>query len=173
MKKLLLIIVPLIPLLFGCSNNDETVKIFISSNKEVDINQLKESFPNYKLEVSYASPDSYYYPFLFKSSREKDYDIFIIRDEEYIKSDIVNIYVPFDEGNITYLTGSDYDFYQVEEVKYGIKLNTGNYKINSHIGFEEGHDYYISLAKMSRKVGQYSIYKTSSDLAFKCLNDLL
>ncbi len=173
MKRILLIIVPLIPFLFGCSNDNETVKIFISSNQEVDINKLKESFPNYKLEVSYANPDSYYYSFLFKSSREKDYDIFIIRDEEYVTSDIKNIYVPFDEGNITYLTGTGYDFYQVEENRYGIKLNTGEYKINAHIGFEEGHDYYISLAKMSRKVASYSIYKTSSDLAFKCLNDLL
>ena len=172
MKRLLLIIPLITPLLCSCSNDNETVKIFVSSNQEVDISKIKETFSQYQLEVSYASPASYYYPFLYKSSREKEYDIFIIRDEEYVKSDVKNIYVSFDEENIKYLSKANYDFYQAEEKNYGIKLNN-EYLISSLISFEEGHDYYISLAKMSRKVGKYSLYNTSSTLAFNCLNDLL
>ena len=150
------------------------VKIFISSNQEVDTINFKEQFPDYKLEVSYASPSSYYYSFLYKSSREKEYDFFLIRDEEYITSDIKNIYVPFDENNISYLDSSKtYDFYEVDGEKYGIKLNGYDYKINGLTSFEEGHDYYLNLAKMSRHVGSYSIYKTNSNLAFEFLKELL
>ena len=173
-KSLLILLIPLLPLLSSCRNNSNTVKIFISSNEEVDIVKIKETYPDYKLEVSYASPSSYYYSFLYKSSREKEYDFFIIRDDEYVTSDIKNIYVPFDEDNTSYLDSTkEYDFYLVDNVKYGIKLNEKSYKINSLISFEEGHDYYLNLAKMSRHVGSYSIYKTDSVLAFTFLKELL
>ena len=173
MKKLLLLTCILTLPICGCSKNDKTVKIFISSNKEVDVNRLKDNFPDYKLEVSFANPSSYYYSFLYKSSREKLYDIFIIRDEEFLSSNIANIYVPFDEENLEYLSSKEHDFYKVEDVSYAIKLTSKEYKINGYIDFEEGHEYFISLAKMSKKVGKYSINSSSSYLAFECLNTLL
>ena len=173
MKKSILLFIPLLPLISSCHTNSNVVKIFISSSEEVDVNRIKEAFPDYKLEVSYASPSSYYYSFLYKSSREKDYDIFIIRDEEYITSDIKNIYVPFDENNLSYLNASKtYDFYEVDGEKYGIKLNN-EYKIDGLTSYEEGHEYYLNLAKMGRHVGSYSIYKTTSNLAFELLKELL
>lgn len=173
-KGLLFLLILLLPSLSSCQNKKDLVKVFISSNQEVDYGKIKEQFPNYNLEISYANPESYYYPFLFKSSREKDYDIFIIRDEEYVASDIENIYVPFDAENIKYLDSTKtYDFYELNEKQYGIKLNTGDYKINSLTSFEDGHDYYINLAKMSRYVGSYSIYQSTSYLAFEFLNELL
>ena len=173
-RPFILTLILLTPLFTACQNNKNTIKVFISSNEEVDIIKIKEAFPEYNLEISYASPSSYYYSFLYKSSREKEYDIFIIRDDEYVISDIKNIYVPFDENNINYLDSSkEYDFYMVDETKYGIKLNDNPYRINELTSFEEGHDYYINLAKMSRHVGSYSIYKTTSNLAFTFLNELL
>ena len=174
MKKIYsLLVLLLLPLLSGCNRDDSTIKIFISCDQDIDVSRIKEAFSDYKLEISFASPESYYYSFLYKASREKYYDIFIIRDEEYVISDIANIYVPFDENNMNYLKDKPYDFYDVEGVNYGIKLNDYSYKINDYLSFMDGHDYYISLAKMSKKVGDYSLYKTSNIDAFKCFGDLL
>ena len=172
-KAFLLISICLFPILSSCGNNGNTVKLFLSSNGEVDINEIKNAFPENTLEVSYSNPTSTYYSFLYKTAREKDYDIFVMRDTEYTQSDLKNIFVPFDEGNISYLGSKTYTFYENDGVKYGIKLNDGEYKINSYMSFEEGHDYYLSLAKFSRHVGSYSTYSTESYLAFEFLSKLL
>lgn len=172
-KAFLLASICLFPILSSCGSNGNTVKLFLSSNGEVDINEIKKTFPDDSLEVSYSNPTSTYYSFLYKTAREKDYDIFVMRDTEYLQSDIKNIFVPFDDGNMSYLGNSTYNFYELEGVKYGIKLNDGNYKINRHLSFEEGHDYYLSLAKFSRHVGSYSTYSTDSYLAFEFLSKLL
>ena len=174
MKKVfLLTIVSLFPILTSCGGSGKTVKLFLSSNEEVNINAIKENYPSYDLEISYSNPTSTYYSFLYKTAREKEYDFFVMRDTEYIESDIKNIYVPFDDGNMSYLGSKTHTFYELDGVKYGIKLNGGDYKINSHISFEEGHDYYLSLAKLSKQVGSYSIYSTDSYLAFEFLTNLL
>ena len=172
-KPLPLVLVSLLPIFAACNSNDKVVKIFISSSQEVDINKMKETYQPQKLEVSYSNPESTYYSFLYKASREKGYDIFVLRDNEYVESDIKNIFVPFDEDNISYLGEKTHTFYEIDNVKYGIKLNDGDYQINEHISFEEGHDYYLSLAKFSKHVGKYSSYSTKSYLAFEFLTNLL
>ena len=174
MKKLLLLVTTclLIPL-SSCGEQNKTIKIFISSNEEVNINSIKEAYSSYDLEISYSNPTSNYYSFLYKTAREKDYDIFIIRDNEYIESNIKNIFIPFDENNISYLGNKTYDFYRIEDINYGIKLTSGDYQINNYVSFEEGHEYYLSLAKFSRNVGRYSSYSTESYSALEFLNNLL
>ena len=172
-KALQLALVTLFPILTSCNGSNSTIKLFLSSSSEVDINLIKEGYPSQSLEVSYSNPTSNYYSFLYKTAREKDYDIFVLRDTEYIESDIKNIFVPFDDGNISYLGNKTYSFYELDGVKYGIKLTDGDYKINHYVSFEEGHDYYLSLAKFSRHVGSYSSYSTDSYLAFEFLSNLL
>jgi hypothetical protein len=161
------------PFFYACKNTSNTLKIFISSNKDVDIKAIKNKFSSYDLEISFANPSNYYYSFLYKTSREKRYDIFIIRDEEFLTSDIKNIYVELNNENFPKIVEKTYSFYQVEEKNYAIKLNDSNYLINELISFEEGHDYYIGLAKMSENVGDYSIYSAKSTKAFDLLSDLL
>jgi len=172
-KTLLFASICLLPILSSCGSSGKSVKLFLSSNEEVDINEIKEAFPDDALEVSYSNPTSIYYSLLYKTAREKDYDIFVMRDSEYTQSDIPNIYIPFDDGNMSYLGSKTHTFYKIKGVKYGIKLNDGDYKINSYMSFEEGHDYYLSLAKFSRNVGNYSLYSTKSYSAFEFLSKLL
>ena len=96
------------------------------------------------IEVSYASPSSLYYSVIYKAAREKEYQIFVLRDEEYLPSHIKDIYKPFTD-DIKNQFNKEHFYYDLDDVSYGIKLNTSNYKINNYLSFEENHDYYLSI----------------------------
>lgn len=173
-NKLALLFIPL--LLSSCSRQSNLVKIFISSFKDVDINALKAEFNSniFSIEACYSEPNSFYYPFQYNTAREKDYDLFVLRDEEFLKARINEIFIEFNEKSLSYFHSDSYTFYEQNNVKYAIKLNDKNYKINRFITFEESHDYYIGIAKKSKNCGEFSIYSNvTSLLAFNFLDLLI
>lgn len=173
-NKVTLLFIPF--LIASCNSQSNSVKIFISSFNDVDINALKTEFKNTKfpIEASYSEPSTFYYPFQYNTAREKDYDIFLLRDEEFLKSRIEEIYVEFNEKTLSYFHSDSYTFYEKDNAKYAIKLNDKNYKINQFVTFEENHDYYIGVAKKSKNCGEFSIYSNiTSLLAFDFLDLLL
>ena len=141
-NKLIFSLLPI--LLTSCSFKEPMIKIFLTSNQEVDVNQIKEDYSSSSIEVSYASPSSLYYSVIYKAAREKEYQIFVLRDEEYLPSHIKDIYKPFTD-DIKNQFNKEHFYYDLDDVSYGIKLNTSNYKINNYLSFEENHDYYLSI----------------------------
>jgi len=174
-KFLILLTLPLLTLI-SCNDNSNLVKIFISSNSEVNITQMKQQFASdsFSLEVSYSTPSNFYYPFQYNAAREKYYDIFILRDSEFLPSKIEEIYVPFTDDVLALFHSDSYTFHEINNIKYGIKLNDRNYKINTYISFEEGHDYYLGVAKKSKNCGSYSYFsEITSMLSYTVLDSLL
>ena len=150
MKSKWLIILPISLFLMSCSSNKNTIKIFLTSQKEVNVKKIKDDYSSFNIEASYASTDSYYYPFLYKSCREQGYQIYVLRDEEYLPSYVEDIYQPLDD-DIQNELNKECEYYQINGVAYGIKLNSG-YLINNYLSFEEEHDYYLSITDTSSLV---------------------
>lgn len=147
--------------------SSKKIDIFIGSPYELN-EGLKEHIDNNKMEnikevnISYYDYDSMYFGTYYASKAMKCDIVILPIDKNVIDDD--NIYVNMsrlEKDNINEYFSFSFDYYEIEEYKYGIKIYDGNIK-----------DGYLKNLFKEDDVNTYYLFFSSNSIHTQCIDYL-